>query len=244
MDLQRYNRVHLDRESRSYVPSLNSSQKLEKPASQTFSFPVFKKIQSEMSDAAFGCAIQTINDFENGRLYIINDAGRNNKLFKILDYMVMTRWHKDAAKKHSRVMFLIDFENPNQTREHIMLSSEIWFHVNAAICSFKNDVDSIQKLYDHISEFVKEHAPNDGVECSSSKAVYFRSVLQMPHPAKVLVNNPGMSRNKGCSKIIRPREIAIEKSKKPLRSCGYCNEKELQDKRTFKIMSLARTTLE
>ncbi|KAL9666825.1 hypothetical protein QQ045_001168 [Rhodiola kirilowii] len=43
MDLQRQNRVHLDRESRCFVPTLNSTLNLEKHASETFSFPVFKK---------------------------------------------------------------------------------------------------------------------------------------------------------------------------------------------------------
>ncbi|KAL9674097.1 hypothetical protein QQ045_030367 [Rhodiola kirilowii] len=76
VDLQRQNRVQLDRESRSFVPTLNSTQKLEKHASETFSFPVFKTIQSEISESAYGCAIQSINDNEASRMYIINDARR------------------------------------------------------------------------------------------------------------------------------------------------------------------------
>ncbi|KAL9676470.1 hypothetical protein QQ045_004684 [Rhodiola kirilowii] len=156
MDLQRRNRVHLDRESRCSVPTLNSTLILEKHASKTFSFLVFKKIQSDMSDSAYGCAIQSINDSEICRMYIINDALRNNKLFqvtytenggslncscmllescgyicrhlfkvmfflrhdKIPDYMVMARWHTDAARKHNPGMFLVDPESPNQTRQH------------------------------------------------------------------------------------------------------------------------------
>ncbi|KAL9684350.1 hypothetical protein QQ045_021786 [Rhodiola kirilowii] len=82
MDLQRQNRVQQNRESRSYVPTLNFTQKLEKHVSKTFSYPVFKKIQSEMFDSAYGCAIQSINEDEIGRIYIINDAGRNSKLFQ------------------------------------------------------------------------------------------------------------------------------------------------------------------
>ncbi|KAL9683148.1 hypothetical protein QQ045_014964 [Rhodiola kirilowii] len=271
VDLQRQNRVHLDRESRCYVPTLNSNLNLEKHASEIFSFPVFKKFQSEMSDSAYGCAIQSINDSETCRMYIINDALRNNKLFKVTltenggsltcscmllescghicrhlfkvmfflrydkipDYMVTARWHTDAARKHNPGMFLIDPESPNQTREQIMLSSEIWYHVNAAMCSFKNDVDSTRKFHAHIYEFVKGHVSNGGVEGCSSKAEFFKSFLQMPQPADVVVNNPGVSRNKGCGKRIRgPRELAMEKSKKPLRLCGYCNEKGDHDKRT------------
>ncbi|KAL9660335.1 hypothetical protein QQ045_025148 [Rhodiola kirilowii] len=86
MDLQRQNRVQLYLESRSSVPTLNSTQKLEKHASETFSYPVFKKIQSEMSDSAYGCAIQSINKDETGRMYIINDAARNNYAYNATDY--------------------------------------------------------------------------------------------------------------------------------------------------------------
>ncbi|KAL9680431.1 hypothetical protein QQ045_018310 [Rhodiola kirilowii] len=241
MDLQRQNRVQLYLESRSSVPTLNSTQKLEKHASETFSYPVFKKIQSEMSDSAYGCAIQSINEDETGRMYIINDAGRNSKLFqvtftemegrlkcrfmkfksygyicrhlfkvvfflryeKIHDYVVMGRWHIDASRKHNPGMFLVDHENLNQTREQITLATEIRFHVNVSICSFKNDVDSIRKFHDHIYEYVKEHAPSGGALCSATKADYFWAILQMPQPADVVVNNPGLSRNKGCGKRIR-----------------------------------------
>ncbi|KAL9678714.1 hypothetical protein QQ045_016563 [Rhodiola kirilowii] len=195
MDLQRQNRVQIYQESRRSVPTLNSTQKLEKHASETFSYPVFKKIQFEMSESAYGCAIQSINEAEIGRVYIINDATRNN-----------------ASRKHNPSMFLVDHENPNQTREQITLASEIWFHVNAAIRSFKTDVDSIRKLHDHIYEYVKVHAPSSGAHCSVTKDDYFWGVLQMPQPVAVVVNNPGLSRNKGCGKRIRgPREIAIEK---------------------------------
>ncbi|KAL9678036.1 hypothetical protein QQ045_015874 [Rhodiola kirilowii] len=83
MDLQRQNRVQLYQESRRFVPTLNSTQKLEKHASETFSYPVFKKIQSEMSESAYGCVIQSINEDELGRMYIINDAARNSKLFQV-----------------------------------------------------------------------------------------------------------------------------------------------------------------
>ncbi|KAL9681673.1 hypothetical protein QQ045_013460 [Rhodiola kirilowii] len=203
-----------------------------------------------MSDSAYGCAIQSINEDGIGRMYIISDAARNSKLFqvtftnmdgrlkcscmkiescgyicrhifkvmfflcyeKIPDYLVMDRWHIDASRKHNPGMFLVDHENPNQTREQIMLASEIWFHVNAAICSFKTDVDSIRKFHDHIYEYVKGHAPSGGAHCSITKDDYFWTVLQMPQLAAVVVNNPGLSRNKGCGKRIRgPREIAIEK---------------------------------
>ncbi|KAL9660441.1 hypothetical protein QQ045_025256 [Rhodiola kirilowii] len=211
------------------------AKKLEKHASETFSYPVFKKIQSEMSESAYGCAIQSINEDELGRMYIINDAARNSIVLvvKIPDYLVMGRWHIDASRKHNPGMFLVDHENPNQTREQIMLASEIWFHVNAAICSFKTDVDSIRKFHDHIYEYVKVHVSSGGAHCSVNNNDFFRAVLQMPQPAAVVVNNPGLSRNKGCGKRIRgPREIGIEKSKKPLRSCGYCNELGLHDKRT------------
>ncbi|KAL9671089.1 hypothetical protein QQ045_008654 [Rhodiola kirilowii] len=84
------------------------------------------------------------------------------------------RWHIDASRRHNPGLFLVDPENPNQLREQIMLSSEVWFHVNADMCSsFMNDVDSIRKFHDHIYEFVKEHASNGGVDCSSSKDGYF-----------------------------------------------------------------------
>ncbi|KAL9686737.1 hypothetical protein QQ045_031130 [Rhodiola kirilowii] len=133
---------------------------------------ITKKIARE----AYGCAIQSINEDETGRMHIINNAGRNT----------------------SRTMLI-----------------------------------ALKKFHDHIYEYVKEHAPFGGAHCSSSKGDYFRAVLQMPQPANVVVNNPGLSRNKGCGKKIRgPREIAIEISKKPLRSCGYCNELGLHDKRT------------
>ncbi|KAL9672460.1 hypothetical protein QQ045_028711 [Rhodiola kirilowii] len=36
-----------------------------------------------MSDLAYGCAIQSINEDETGRMYIINYAGRNSKLFQM-----------------------------------------------------------------------------------------------------------------------------------------------------------------
>ncbi|KAL9681212.1 hypothetical protein QQ045_012993 [Rhodiola kirilowii] len=106
------------------------------------------------------------------------------------------RWHIDASRKHNPGMFLVDHENPNQTREQITLASEILFHVNAALCSFKNDVDCIRKLHDHIYEYGKEHAPSGCAHCSSSKGDYFWVVLQMPQPADVVVNNPGLSRKK------------------------------------------------
>ncbi|KAL9687740.1 hypothetical protein QQ045_032147 [Rhodiola kirilowii] len=157
MDLQRQNKVQLYRESRSSVPTLNSTHKLEK----------------------------SINENETGRMYIINDYGRKN-----------------ASRKHNPGMFLVVPENPNQTREQITIASEIRFHVNATICSFKNDVDCIKKFHDHIYEYVKEHAPNSGVDRSSSNVDYFRVVLQMPQPADVVVHNPELSRNKGCGKRI------------------------------------------
>ncbi|KAL9672668.1 hypothetical protein QQ045_028920 [Rhodiola kirilowii] len=233
MDLQRQNRVQMYQESRRFVPTLNSTQKLEKHASETFSYPVFKKIQSEMSDSAYGCAIQSINEDELGRMYIINDDARNSKLLQVSFTVMEGRWHIDASRKHNPSMFLVDHENPNQTREQITLASEIWFHVNSALCSFKTDVDSIRKFHDHIYEYVKVHVPSVGAHCSVNKDDYFRAILQMPQPAVVVVNNPGLSRNKGCGKRIRgPHEIAIEKSKKSLRSCGYCNELGLHDKRT------------
>ncbi|KAL9669404.1 hypothetical protein QQ045_006951 [Rhodiola kirilowii] len=145
-------------------------------------------------------------------------------IFKVMFFYVMRRY---------LIMFLVDHENPNQTREQITLASEIWFHVNAALCSFKTDVDSIRKFHDHIYEYVKVHAPSVGAHCSVNKDDFFRAVLQMPQPAVLQVNNPGLSRNKGCGKRIKgPREIAIEKSKKTLRSCGYCNELGLHDKLT------------
>ncbi|KAL9676694.1 hypothetical protein QQ045_004911 [Rhodiola kirilowii] len=255
MDLQRQNRVQIYPESRRFVPTLNSTQKLEKDASETFSYPVFKIIQSEMSESAYGCAIQSINEDEFGRMYIINDASRDSRLFqvtfpgiegrlkcscmkfescgyicrhifkvmfflryeKIPDYLVMGRWHIDASRKHNPSMFLVDHENPNQTREQITLASEIWFHVNAALCIFKTDVGSIRKFHDHIYEYVKVHAPSAGAHCSVNNDDYFRAVLQMPQPTVLQVNNPGLSRNKGCGKRIRgPREIAIEKYKKLL----------------------------
>ncbi|KAL9666477.1 hypothetical protein QQ045_000810 [Rhodiola kirilowii] len=84
MDLQRLNRVQLYRESRSSVPTLISTQKLEKHASETFSYPVFKKFQYEMSDSAYGCAIQSINEDETGRMYIINDVGRNTSRMTLI----------------------------------------------------------------------------------------------------------------------------------------------------------------
>ncbi|KAL9673919.1 hypothetical protein QQ045_030182 [Rhodiola kirilowii] len=110
--------------------------------------------------------------------------------------MVMGRWHIDATRKHNPGMFLVDPENLNQIKEQITLASEIWFHVNAAICSFKNDVDCIRKFHDHIYEFVKEHAPNGGADCSSSKADYFRTISQMPQPADVVVSNPDCQETK------------------------------------------------
>ncbi|KAL9668220.1 hypothetical protein QQ045_002596 [Rhodiola kirilowii] len=38
-----------------------------------------------------------------------------------------------------------------------------------------------------------------------------------------------------------PREIAMEKSKKPFRLCGYCNEKGIHDKRTCPKKLLANS---
>ncbi|KAL9664732.1 hypothetical protein QQ045_020139 [Rhodiola kirilowii] len=93
MDLQRQNRVQLYRESRSSVPTLNSTHKLEKHASKTYSYPVFKKIQPEMSDSAYECGIQSINENETGRMYIINDAGRNSKLFQAFLYILNVEFY-------------------------------------------------------------------------------------------------------------------------------------------------------
>ncbi|KAL9668461.1 hypothetical protein QQ045_005995 [Rhodiola kirilowii] len=174
MDLQRQNRVQIYQESRRFVPTLNSTQKLEKHASETFSYSIFKIIQSEMSESAYGCAIQSINEDEHGRIYIINDAARNSRLFQMA-----------------------------------------YRCIQEAQSYFKADVDSIRKFHDHIYEYVKVNAPSDGANLSANKDDYFRVVLKMPQPAVVVVNNPGLSRNKGCGKRIRgPREIAIEKSKK------------------------------
>ncbi|KAL9680605.1 hypothetical protein QQ045_018487 [Rhodiola kirilowii] len=52
-------------------------------------------------------------------------------------------------------------------------------------------------------------------------------------PTEVLVNNPGISQNKGSDKRVKgPREIVMDKLKKPQRLCGYCNDRGTHDKRT------------
>ncbi|KAL9666590.1 hypothetical protein QQ045_000925 [Rhodiola kirilowii] len=223
MDLQRQNRVHLDQESRCYVPTLNSTLNLEKHASETFSFPVFKKFQSEMSDSAYGCAIQSINDSETCRMYIINDALRNNKLFKVtfrenggsLTCSCMLLESSGYICRHLfKVMFFLRYDKiPNY-----MVTAK--WHTDAAR---KHNPSML--LVDPVSS----NQTREQIMLSSK----IWSVLQKPQPADVVVNNPGVSRNKGCGKRIRgPREIAMEKSKKPLRSCGYYNEKGDHDKRT------------
>ncbi|KAL9673707.1 hypothetical protein QQ045_029968 [Rhodiola kirilowii] len=161
---------------------------------------------------------KSINDNETGRMYIINDALRNNKLFQVIFTEKGETLNCSCMKLEScgyisrhlfKVMFLLRYD---KIPDYMVMAR---WHTDA---SRKHN---------------PEHASNGGVDCSSSKAEYFQYVLQMPQPADVVVNNPRMSRNKGCGKRIRgPREMAIEKSNKPLRSCGYCNEKGLHEKRT------------
>ncbi|KAL9689580.1 hypothetical protein QQ045_009967 [Rhodiola kirilowii] len=187
MDLERENRVHLDRESRCSVPTLNSTLNLEKHASETFSYPVFKKIHFEMSDSAYGCAIQSFYDSEIGRVYIINDALRNNKLFQVtftenggsLNCSCMMLESCGYICRHLfKVMFFLSYD---KIPDYMVTASGIQIQSGSTIL---------------------EHASNGGVECSSLKAEYFTSTLQMPPPADVVVNNPGMSRNKWCGKRI------------------------------------------
>ncbi|KAL9668574.1 hypothetical protein QQ045_006110 [Rhodiola kirilowii] len=104
---------------------------------------------------------------------------------------------------------------------------------NSFFGSFGSNVGILQRFHDNIFQFVQENAPDDVASNNTSKSDFFRSVLEMPQPTEVLVNNPGISKNKGSGKRVKgPREIALDKLKKPQRLCGYCNDRGTHDKRT------------
>ncbi|KAL9674824.1 hypothetical protein QQ045_003023 [Rhodiola kirilowii] len=152
---------------------------------------------------------------------------------RILDYMVIHRWHKEASRKHNPGLYVEDSDFSKKIGEQIMLSSAIWSHVNLSIRSFGSNVGILQRFHDYIFQFFQENAPNDVASNNTSKANFFLSILDMPQPTEVLFNNPGISKNKGSGKRVRgPREIAMEKLKNPQRLCGYCNERGIHDKRT------------
>ncbi|KAL9672102.1 hypothetical protein QQ045_028350 [Rhodiola kirilowii] len=251
MDLQRNIRVQLYIESRSSSPFIQSKHILEKHASEIFTISIFKKIQLEISSASHTCGIQMMTDNEDGKMYTIYDTERGDKTFqvnfieaadklkcscyilescgyicrhlicvmffmrlvRIPDYMVIPRWHKEASRKH----------NPG---------------------FFGSDVGILQRFDDYILQFVQENAPDDVASINTSRSDFFRSVLEMPQPTEVLVNNPGISKNKGSGKRIKcPREIAMDKLKKPQRLCGYCNDRGTHDKRTCPKRLLDEATL-
>ncbi|KAL9661339.1 hypothetical protein QQ045_026163 [Rhodiola kirilowii] len=154
------------------------------------------------------------------------------RLERIPDYMVLPRWHKEASRKHNPALYVEESDFSKSTGEQIMLSSSIWSSVNLGIRSFGSNVGILQRFEDLIIQFVQENAP-EVTNNNTSKSDFFKSILEMPQPTAVLVNNPGISKNKGCGKRVRgPREIAIDRLKKPQRLCGYCNDRGTHDKRT------------
>ncbi|KAL9689944.1 hypothetical protein QQ045_010336 [Rhodiola kirilowii] len=64
-----------------------------------------------------------------------------------------------------------------------------------------NEDGKIYTIYDtEIShKTFKENAPDDVATNNTSKSDFFQTVLDMPQPTEVLVNNPGISKNKAVS---------------------------------------------
>ncbi|KAL9664568.1 hypothetical protein QQ045_019973 [Rhodiola kirilowii] len=240
MDLQRNIRVHLYIESRSSSPFIQSKHILEKHASEIFTKSVLKKIQLEISSASHICGIQTMMDNEDGKTYTIYDTERVDKTSQVNyiesdDKLKCSCYNLESRGYICRHLFCVMFFMRLERIPDYMVIPR--WHKEASRKHnpgfFGSNVGILQRFHDNIFQFVQENAPDEVASNNTSKYDLFRSVLEMPQPTEVSVNNPGISKNKGSGKRVKgPRDISLDKLKNPQRLCGYCNDRCTHDKRT------------
>ncbi|KAL9666161.1 hypothetical protein QQ045_000485 [Rhodiola kirilowii] len=105
---------------------------------------------------------------------------------------------KHILEKHASEIFT----------KSVLKKIQIEIYSASHICGIQmmtdNEEGKIYTIYDteRGDKTFQENAP-EVTNNNTSKSDFFKSILEMPQPTAVLVNNPGISKNKGCGKRVR-----------------------------------------
>ena len=139
---------------------------------------------------------------------------------------VITRWTKNAEDHHDAVDSHEIHDTCAQLNEVKQLTNEIWFDFQSCMSAAGQDKDKLLKMRTHVNTIkddMKGSTFNSGVRLTDANI--YALIDAEPRSGPVVVQNPNISRNKGCgSRLKGGKEKSMAAAKDKRRKCSNCGQ--------------------
>ncbi|KAK1397483.1 hypothetical protein POM88_007346 [Heracleum sosnowskyi] len=223
MDRQRNLNAQNNRDSEFKFNSI-TGLKIDKDASRLYTRHLYYLVVEEIEATWHHTRIDDMSLVNDVKHFKVKDSLLNGKVFEcnideIPRAFVMTRWTKNAEKRHDP---LGSHEIPDycaEVDEVKLLLNEIWFDFQSCMSAAGHDRERALKMRAHVNTM------KDDMQGSTSQTgVRIHALIDdEPRSDVVVVQNPNISRNKGCgSRIKSGKEKSMDAINAKRRKCSKC----------------------